>query len=103
MSSVCQVLITAISKKEAEQISKTLLKQRLIAGYLIIKGDSGYWWKNKLASKQYYNVQAFCLVNHKTRIIKLVQRLSSDQCPIIAFFKLDGNKDFLDWVKQSSK
>jgi len=97
----CQVLISATSKKEADAISDALVKKKLIAGSLIIKGPSRYWWEGRIVEKDYYNVQAFSLVKNKQKIISEVKKIHSDDCPIIAFFEMDGNSEFLAWVKKS--
>ena len=90
----CQVIISATSKEEAEQLSDTLVKNRLVAGSLIVKGDSRYWWEEKIIEKEYYNVQAFSLLKNKQRIIEQVERIHSDKTPIISFSKIDGNDKF---------
>jgi uncharacterized protein involved in tolerance to divalent cations len=95
----CQVLISATTKKEANKISDDLVKKKLIAGSLIMKGPSRYWWKGKIVEKEYYNIQAFSLMENKLRIITEVKKIHSDKCPIIAFFKMDGNDEFLEWIK----
>jgi len=97
----CQVLINATTKGEANKISDTLVKKRLIAGSLIIKGPSRYWWEGKIVEKEYYNIQAFSLMKNKLKIISEVKKVHSDKCPIIAFFRIDGNDEFLKWVKES--
>jgi len=97
----CQVLISATSKEEADRISGKLVTKKLIAGSLIIKGSSRYWWKGKIVKKEYYNIQAFSLVKNKKRIIEEVKKVHSDKCPIIAFFKMDGNEEFLRWIEKS--
>jgi uncharacterized protein involved in tolerance to divalent cations len=99
----CQVLISATTKKEANKISDDLVKKKLIAGSLIIKGPSRYWWEGRIVEKEYYNIQAFSLMENKLRIITEVKKIHSDQCPIIAFFKMDGNDEFLEWIKKSCK
>lgn len=99
--SYCQVVISATSSKEAEAIASKLLKKRLIAGSLIVHGPSHYWWLGKLVKKTYYSIQAFSVLSYKMRIISEVRRLHRDTTPIIAFLKLDGNKDFLDWIRDS--
>jgi uncharacterized protein involved in tolerance to divalent cations len=103
MSKFCQVLISATNREEANQISDNLVKKKLIAGSLIIKGPSRYWWDNKIVEKEYYNVQAFSLMKNKEKIISKVKSIHSDDCPIIAFFAMDGNKEFLNWVKENVK
>lgn len=98
-----QVLISATNQEEANSISDTLVKKKLIAGSLIIKGPSRYWWEGKIVEKEYYNIQAFSLEKNKSRIISEVKKIHSDKCPIIAFFEMDGNDEFLNWVKESVK
>ena len=101
MSEFCQVLISATSREEANKISDNLVTKKLIAGSLIIKGQSRYWWEGKIVEKEYYNVQTFSLTRNKEKVIEEVKKIHSDECPIIAFFDMDGNKEFLDWVKDS--
>lgn len=103
MSEFIQVLISATAKEEADKISDSLVKKRLIAGSLITKGPSRYWWQGKIVEKEYYNIQAFSLIKNKDKIIKEVKANHSDKCPIIAFFDMDGNKEFLEWVRESVK
>ncbi len=103
MRGFCQVFISAKKKKEAERIAKTLLYKKLIAGSLIIKGNARYWWKDKTEKKDYYNVQAFTLMKNKNKIIKKVRKISSEKTPIISFSKIEGNKEFLNWIKNSLK
>lgn len=99
----CQVLISATTKNEANKISDNLVTRKLIAGSLIINGPSRYWWDGKVVEKEYYNVQAFSLIKNKSKIISEVKKIHNDKCPIIAFFKIDGNDEFLKWVKESVK
>ena len=100
MNKFCQVIISATSKKEADSISDSLVAKKLIAGSLIIKGPSRYWWNDKIVEKEYYNIQAFSLMKKKDQIINDVKKIHSDECPIIAFTIIDGNKEFLDWIKE---
>ena len=101
MGKFCQIIISATSKTEADNISDSLVMKKLIAGSLIIKGPCRYWWDNEIVEKEYYNVQAFSLVKNKNKIINDVKRNHSDKCPIIAFTTIDGNKEFLSWIKES--
>lgn len=97
----CQILISATSKEEANKISDELVKKKLVAGSLITKGDSRYWWGGKIVEKEYYNISAFSLIKNKEIVIEEVKKIHSDKCPIIAFFSMTGNKEFLDWIKNS--
>jgi len=97
----CRIRISAISREGAENISKALLKKKLIAGAMIYKGDCYYWWNDKIVERLYWNIGAFSLMKHKDKIIEEVRKLHSDKCPIVAFNKIDGNKEFLEWIKTS--
>lgn len=99
----CQVLISAVNRREANKISDILVNKKLIAGSLIIKGPSRYWWKGKIVEREYYNVQAFSLMKNRSKIISEVKKIHSDKCPIVAFIKMDGNKEFLEWIGNSVK
>ena len=99
----CKVLIDAVNSEEANKISDALVRQRLIAGSLITKGPSRYWWEGEIVEKEYYNIQAFSLMENKPRIISEVKKIHSNKCPIIAFFKMDGNDEFLKWIKELVK
>lgn len=70
---------------------------------MIIKGPSKYWWKGKITEREYYNIEAFSVMKNKKRIISEVKKIHSDECPIIAFFKIDGNTEFLKWIENSLK
>ncbi len=96
-----QTIISATSRQEANTISDFLVKNKLIAGSMIIKGPCRYWWEDKIVEKEYYNIQAFTLTKNKDRIIQEVKNLHSDKCPIIVFIKIGGNKEFLDWIEES--
>jgi len=94
----CRVRISATSEEEANAISKTLVKKKLVAGTMIYKGKCHYWWDNEVVEKMYWNIGAFSLMKHKESIIEEVKRLHSDECPIITFNEIDGNKEFLQWI-----
>ncbi|MDP2933524.1 MAG: divalent cation tolerance protein CutA [bacterium] len=99
----CQILISATNKSEANKISDNLVRKKLIAGSLIIKGPSRYWWRGKIVEKTYFNIQAFSVRENKQLIVREVKKIHSDKCPIVAFLQIDGNQDFLNWIRVSLK
>ncbi|MBL7160530.1 MAG: divalent-cation tolerance protein CutA [Candidatus Aenigmarchaeota archaeon] len=101
MEEYCQITISATSKEEADRISDLLVKKKMIAGSLIIKGDSRYWWNNEIVEKEYHNIQAFSLLKNKDKIIEEIEKIHSDESPIISITKIDGNRKFLNWIKDS--
>jgi uncharacterized protein involved in tolerance to divalent cations len=101
LTNFCRFIISATNKKEANSISDILVRKKFVAGSLITKGPSRYWWKKKIVEKEYYNVQGFTLGKNKSKIIREVKKIHCDKCPIIAFMKIDGNREFLKWIKDS--
>ena len=101
MENFCKVSISATSREDADKISDHLVKNKVIAGSLIIKGDSKYWWKGHIVMKEYFNIQAFSLLKFKNDIIREVEGIHSDDTPIISFSIIDGNQKFLDWINKS--
>ena len=97
----CRVRISATSEKEANQISRTLVEKKLVAGTMISEGKCHYWWKDKTVERKYWNVEAFSLNKNKDAIIAEVKKIHRDECPIVAFNKIDGNEEFLRWIDES--
>lgn len=97
----CQVLISATTKEEADKISDLLISKKLIAGSLITKGDSRYWWDGKIVEKEYFNISCFSLIKNKDKVVREVKLIHSDKCPIIVFTEIDGNIEFLNWIKEN--
>ena len=97
------VLVTCSSVKEARKIVNFLVKKRLAACGNIIKGvESIFRWKGKV------DKAGECLVIIKTkkslfkRVKKAVRAVHSYEVPeIIALPILEGNKEYLDWIKES--
>lgn len=78
-----------------------MIKKKLVAGSLITKGSSRYWWKGKIVEREYYNLSAFSSLKNKSRIVSEVKKIHSDEYPIIIFTRIDGNKEFLEWIEKS--
>ena len=97
----CQVTVSATSEEEANALSDSLVRRKLVAGSLILHGRSRYWWEGKIVEMIYYNVQTFSLFANKEEIISEVKKLHRDKCPIVAFVPLDGNMEFLQWIRDN--
>jgi periplasmic divalent cation tolerance protein len=96
-----KAVISATSKEEAEEICDTLLEKELLAGTLIIDGDSRYHWRGEIKEELYYNIHAYTLDKHKKEVIEEVREIHSDETPIIEYHEIDGNQDFLDWIEKN--
>ena len=99
----CRVRISATSEDEANTISKTLVREKLVAGTMIYSGNCHYWWDGEIVDREYWNIGGFTLGEHKDAIIAKVRELHSDECPIVALNEVDGNADFFAWIEESLK
>lgn len=97
------VLITAKDKKEAEKISRLLIKNRLAACVNIVNGvKSLFWWQGKVDQAK----EAILIVKSRkekfAKIAKLVKANHSYDLPeIIAIPIVSGFKPYLNWINDS--
>lgn len=99
------VFITTPNKKQAQDIASSLVSKGAAACVNIISDvDSIFRWKDKL------DKQKECLLIVKSRkslmpkLIKLVKSKHSYEVPeIIALPIIAGNKDYLDWLDESTR
>ena len=82
-------------------LSELLLKKKLIASCYITNGLAKAWWKGEIFRHEYPNIEAFFMFKHKEAIITEVKNIHPDECPIVVFSAIDGNTEFLDWLKES--
>lgn len=99
------ILITTKDVAQAKAIAKKLVEEKLAACANIVKAvESLFWWEGKIDSSQ----EALLIVKSKKscfkRIVKTVRSLHSYTVPeIIALPIVQGNKDYLEWINQSTR
>ena len=95
--------ITTPTKTEAKGIVLELLEEGLIACGNIIPGAESYFvWDDEIAKANEYVIILKTRTKNENKIIKLVKKMHSYQCPCIVFTSLnDGNPDFLRWIDRS--
>ncbi len=99
------IFVTCANREEGEKISHSLVEKKLVACVnLIPEITSRYWWQEKI------EVSSETLLIIKTKkslfkqIVAEVKKLHSYTVPeIIALPIIDGNKNYLDWIKDSLK
>jgi len=96
---------TMQSAEEARTIGRALVEQRLVACVNIIERiGSLYWWEGKINEDS----EAMLFAKTKTALVKdvitAVKSLHSYSCPcIVAVPIMDGNEDFLSWVRRETR
>jgi len=98
--------MTCKNKVEANKIAYALVKKDLVACANIIPNIKSYFkWNNKKVNIIKESVLIGKTVKKNiNKIILYVKKVSSYDCPCIVFVDIkNGNKDFLSWIKSSTK
>ena len=94
------VYITCRDKKEAENISKHLLKKRVIACANIFPIKSMYWWDNKIINDNENVIIAKTLERSYKKLEKEVKKMHSYTIPCILKINATANKAYEEWAKK---
>ncbi len=98
--------MTCKNKVEANKIAYALVKKDLVACANIIPNIKSYFkWNNKKVNIIKESVLIGKTVKKNiNKIILYVKKISSYDCPCVVFIDIkNGNKDFLSWIKSSTK
>ena len=97
------IYITCKDKKEAEKISMSLLKKRLIACANIFPIKSIYWWKGKIENQKEALVIAKTLGGKYELIKEEVSKMHSYTIPSILKIDAESNESYDKWVNEVVK
>lgn len=97
------VQVSAKDKKQAKQITKCLLDQKLAACVQLLPVESMYTWEGKHESAK----EVLLLIKTSTlcfkKLVLAVKSQHSYKTPeIIALPIIAGDKDYLKWIKSST-
>lgn len=97
------VLITASNRKEGKRIADCLVSRKLAACVNVIPGLwSVYWWKGKKETASEVLLIAKTVRGLLKDLTQTVRKEHSYSVPeVIALPISGGNKDYLDWLKNS--
>ena len=106
MSNYKLFYMTCKNKIEANKIALDLVKKDLVACANIIPGVKSYfkWNKKKINIVNESILVGKTVKKNMNKIITHVKKISSYEFPCIVFVDIkNGNKDFLRWIKSSTK
>ena len=98
--------MTCKNKVEANKIAYDLVKKDLVACANIIPSVKSYFkWNKKKVNIAKENILIGKTVKkNMNKIITQVKKISSYECPCVVFLDIKkSNKDFLSWIKSSTK
>ena len=96
--------ITSKDEKEAKQIAKVLVKEKLVACVNIHSIDSVYEWKGKIEDGNEVVMIAKTTDDLVYEAMEKVKELHSYDCPCILVIPVEtANKEFVEWMNKVTK
>ncbi len=98
------ILVTAKDEAQANKIAERLVEEKLIACANIVPGvQSIFRWQGKVDRAQEALLVLKSRRRHFPAIVKTVKALHSYDVPeVIALPIVEGNKDYLKWISEST-
>ena len=105
MNNFIVVFVTVKDRTEAKKLTKALLGKKLAACVNIIpKVESAYWWKGKIEKA---DELLLIIKTRKSLLNKLIIEVKKNHSytvpEIISLPITGGNKDYLNWIGESTK
>ncbi|MFP4212884.1 MAG: divalent-cation tolerance protein CutA [Desulfohalobiaceae bacterium] len=99
------VYMTAKDKEEAQRVGQALVEARLAACVNILDNmQSMFWWQGGAQSEHETVLLAKTRVGLVSSLNSKVQEVHSYDCPcVVAVPIIDGNPEFLDWVREETE
>ena len=99
------IMVMCATRTEARRIASSLLAKKLVACANIIDGvESKFWWKGKIDRANETLLMMKAKRANFKKIEAAVKKLHSYEVPeIIAVPIIAGSKDYLSWIKASTK
>jgi periplasmic divalent cation tolerance protein len=96
--------ITASDEKEARQIGRILIEEKLAACANIFPIQSIYRWKGSIEESGESAIIAKTRAELVDRVITRVKQIHSYEVPCIVSWIIEkGNPDYLDWIQESTE
>lgn len=98
-----EVYITAGNMDEARRIARELVSKDLAACVNMFPINSIYTWGGKLEEEQEIAMLVKTTEDRFEEIRELVRSLHSYELPCIVSWEFEGDRDYLEWVHESTR
>jgi len=91
--------ITCGNMENASKIARELLSRRLAACVNMFPVSSIYRWNEKIEEDNEVAMFVKTDSKHLEEIIRVVKSLHTYELPAIEFWGIEGEEDYLDWIR----
>ncbi len=104
MNEFIEIHWTSGNLDEARKISRYLVQERYAACAQIVPWiESIFMWNNQLETAQESKIVMKTRLEHYEKIKEIILQNSSYEVPEITYIKIaGGNKEYLDWIVEST-
>ena len=95
------VYITCNCKEEANRIAEFLIKEKLVACVNSFPVSSIFFWNGKIERCKEYTLICKTTKSKFEEIKRKVKEIHSYEKPAILSISVEGDEDFLKWIKES--
>ncbi len=99
MNKVINVVLICDNYNLAINIQNILLEKKLIAGSQMTEIKSKYWWNNELFEKIEYRIDMKTVISLYKNIYDEVRKVHNYEIFELSYYEINGNSEFLDWVR----
>ena len=107
MPKITWILVNCNTDKEAKEIGKKILQERLISCFDVWpRLYAAYFWPprtGKIESSKGATLILETLSQKVDKINKIIRKMHSDRLPFIGSIEIKVDKDYFDWVKGEIK
>ncbi len=103
MNKVINVVLICDNYNLAINIQNILLEKKLIAGSQMTEIKSKYWWNNELSEKTEYRIDMKSIISLYKNIYDEVRKVHNYEIFELSYYEINGNSEFLDWVRSEVK
>ncbi len=103
--SIIMVITTCGTRKEAHELARLLVSQR-VAACAQVSGPitSFYWWDDRLKEDEEWQVKFKMVASNFEKAVSVIREKHSYELPQIVAFKADEVlKEYADWVSAETK
>ena len=96
------VSIGVPDEDDANELSRTLVEERIAAGTRTASGVSHYRWEGEVHERTYWTVTAFTTETQLDRLYDHVGERHDDDLPGITYTEIEAEDAYLDWIEEQT-